>query len=246
MQHGDGFQAAYRALEERMRALAESDGDIFLPNPLPSGPVQHVFICMEPSLGGRPADEVRSRIQAGSRNFLHSIEDFILHFAARRYLCGPGERYHITDVSKGAMPTRQAGDGRQDRYDRWHVLLQDEIDLVATPDVNIFAVGKAVADHLERHDFQRPFTRLLHYSPQAAYWRDRAIEGREKAFEAFRDAVTLDDLITTAEKVFESTQVPDRFRDETLSQLRDRQLTPSRKKLIFNYKITFESARSSP
>jgi len=244
MQNDDGFQATYRALVERMRTLAETDGDIFLPNPEPDGPVQHVLICMEPSLSGRQLDEVRSRVQAGSRNFLHSIEDFILHFSARRYLCGPGEHYHITDVSKGAMPTSQAGDGRQDRYDRWHALLQDEIDLIATPDANIFAVGKAVADHLDSRDFQRPFTRILHYSPRAARWRNRIVENRKEDFEAFRGTVTIDDLIATAGDVFESTQVPDRFRDETLSRLQSRRLTPSRRKLIFNYKIAFESFQS--
>ena len=46
-----GFRAAYRALEARMRTLAEADGDVFLPNPEPSPPVEYVFICMEPSIG---------------------------------------------------------------------------------------------------------------------------------------------------------------------------------------------------
>lgn len=67
---------------------------------------------MEPSLSGRLAEDLRSRVADGSRNFLNSIEDFILHFCARRYLCNPGERYHITDVSKGGMPVSAAGEKR--------------------------------------------------------------------------------------------------------------------------------------
>jgi len=44
------FDSAYRALEARMRALAETDGDVFLPNPKPLAPVQDVLICMEACL----------------------------------------------------------------------------------------------------------------------------------------------------------------------------------------------------
>ena len=45
------FRIAYRELEERMKALAEADDNVFLPNSEPDGPVQYVLICMEPSLG---------------------------------------------------------------------------------------------------------------------------------------------------------------------------------------------------
>jgi hypothetical protein len=45
------FHTAYRELEERMRALAEADGDVFLPNPEPLGPAHYVliqpFFCLE-------------------------------------------------------------------------------------------------------------------------------------------------------------------------------------------------------
>src|SRR5262245_65519828 len=101
----EGFRTAYRDLEERMRARAVADGDIFLPNPEPEGPVHYVLICMEPSLGrwARSADEARSKVNAGFRNFVSSIEDFILHFSIRRSLCRPERRWHITDLSKGAM-----------------------------------------------------------------------------------------------------------------------------------------------
>jgi hypothetical protein len=44
------FSSAYSELEERMKALAEADGDIYLPNAEPEGPADYVLICMEPSL----------------------------------------------------------------------------------------------------------------------------------------------------------------------------------------------------
>src|SRR5205823_5284840 len=105
----------------RMKALADADGDVFLPVAEPEGPAHYVLIAMEPSLGwwARSADEARSKVEAGYRNFLFSIEDFILHFCVRRYLCGAAERYHITDLSKGAMLVERASLARSERYDRW-------------------------------------------------------------------------------------------------------------------------------
>jgi hypothetical protein len=236
----ESFHSAYRALEEKMRLRAESDGDIFLSNPEPKGPVQHVLICMEPSLGGRSEREFRSWVEEGARNFLNSIEDFLLHFSVRQYLCESEERYHITDVSKGAMPVERAGEDRAERYDRWYDLLKEELDLVATSDANIFAVGNAVSEFLEDRGFERAFTRILHYSPQAARARNAGIEGHENQFERFRETVRLEDMISTARDVFEASTVPDQFREETLSRLKNRELTPSRKKLLFNYKLAFE------
>ena len=120
------FHAAYRALEARMKALAEADDHVFLPNPEPEGPVHYVLICMEPSLGrwARPADQARAKVRSGFRNFLPSDEVAILHFCIRRYLCRAAERYHVTDVSKGAMLVDRAGLARVQRYERWHKLLE--------------------------------------------------------------------------------------------------------------------------
>jgi hypothetical protein len=236
------FRTTYRALEARMQALAEADGDIFLPNPEPEGPVQYVLICMEPSLGRwtRSASEAKARVTEGFRNFLSSIETSILHFAVRRYLCGPGEHYHLTDFSKGAMLVDRAGLGRVARYDRWYALLQDEIDMVAALHAGIVAVGNDVAQHLERGGFPRPFTRVLHYSGQAGRARYDGIVGREASFDAFRDSVSLQDLIATTEEVLTTARVPVTIRDEALSGVARSQLTTSRLELLFNYKVAFE------
>lgn len=226
-----------------MKALAEANGEVFIPNPEPEGPVHYVLICMEPSLGWWAAskEEARSKVKAGFRNFLYSLEDFILHHCAQRYLCGPGKRYHVTDLAKGAMLVDQAQKSRQDRYDRWFPLLQDEIDLVATPDARIVAVGKAVSMYLKRSGFKKPFTETLHYSSQAARWRNARIQGHEDQFEAFRESVSRDELIATAEKVLRSAGVPAEFQEETRSRLARWELTPSRKKLMFIYKMDFEA-----
>ena len=75
-----------------MKALAEADGDVYLPNPKPGGPVDYVLICMEPSLAhwARSAKEARARVDAGFRNFLAGFEPMLLHFSVRRFLCEAG------------------------------------------------------------------------------------------------------------------------------------------------------------
>jgi hypothetical protein len=240
------FHAAYRRLEIRMKALAEADGDVFLPAAEPEGPAHYVLIAMEPSLGwwARSADEARSKVEGGCRNFLFSVEDFILHFCIRRYLCGADKRYHITDLSKGAMLVARAGLARVERYDRWYRLLQEELDLVAAPSAGIVAVGNVVARHLERRRFARPFTRIIHYSSQAGRARSVRIVGREESFKEFIGSVSLNDLVTTAGQVLGAARVPAEIRAETLSRLARGSLTISRQQLIFNYGLAFESMRA--
>ncbi len=240
------FQSRYQELEERMRLLAKADGDAFLPNPEPEGPVDYVLICMEPSLGrwARSAAQAELKVNAGFRNFLPSDETSILHFCIRRYLCRPEQRYHITDVSKGAMLVARAGLEREERYDRWYDLLLQEIDLVAAPNAGIVAVGKAVSQHLDKRGFPRPFTRVIHYSGQAAAARHAGIAGHEDAFQAFKHSVSHDDLVATAQDVLATARVPAEIREETLARLNKFLLTTSRQQLIFNYKIAFESMRS--
>jgi hypothetical protein len=230
-----------------MKALAESDGDVFLPNPEPEGPARYVLICMEPSLGqwARSGEEGKAKVEAGFRNFLSSLEDFILHFAVLHYLCKPGERYHITDMSKGAMVVNRAAVNRFERYNRWYPLLLEELQLVAAPDASIVAVGGAVAEHLALRGFQQPFTRIIHYSGQAGPARNAAVVGQEGSFQAFSHSLSLDAVLTTAEEVLKAARVPAAFRDETLTRLMRRQLTTSRKKLMFSYKVTFDAMRST-
>lgn len=238
------FQAAYRNLEGRMKALAEADGHIFLPNPEPEGPVDFVFICMEPSLGrwASSPEDAKSKVDAGFRNFLFSTETSILHFCIRHYLCKPTQRYHITDFSKGAMHVKVAGRERMQRYDRWYPLLQEEINLVATSDAAIFTVGRNVSKNLKRLGFQRPVKPIIHYSPLAAGARRAEIARlrQEDAFEAFRGSVSIKDVAAAAEAVFRKAHVPTEMYDKELSRLSKSHLSASSQRLIFSYKLAFE------
>ncbi len=236
------FQAAYRKLEEQMRRLAELEGSIFLPNPEPKESAKYVLICMEPSLGrwARSEKEAQKKIKAGFRNFISSIEDFILHFCLRNYLCYSSEKYHITDLSKGAMKTKQANLERFKRYDRWYPLLMKEIDLIAAPKAHFFAVGKDVFRYLQKKKFPYPFTYILHYSAQAARARNAGISGREKSFWVFAENINMNDILYVAKEVLKETSVSKEISDSIILNLSKKNLTVSRKKLIFNYKIEFE------
>jgi hypothetical protein len=241
------FSARYRALEERMQTLAEDDGDVFLPGPAPPGPVDFVLVCMEPSLGwwARSADEARAKVAAGFRNFHFSLEDFILHFCARHYLCAPHQQYHLTDLSKGAMLVDRAGLTRVERYDRWFALLLEEIAIVAPPTAGIVAVGDVVAKHLSRRGFGRTFARVMHYSGQAGRARRHRIVGREAAFSLFRDSISMDDILDTAKAVLSSAGASRELETETLARLARNELTESRRQLLFIYKEAFESIHAA-
>jgi len=85
----------------------------------------------------------------------------------------------------------------------------------------------------------------MHYSGQAAAARNAAVVGREDSFRAFLQLVALEDVIATAEDVVKEARVPKDIADETLSRLARSELTVSRKKLMFSYKVVFESMLAS-
>lgn len=244
---GNEFIRAYRDLDQRMKALAESDGGVYLPNPEPTGPVDYIFVCMEPSLGrwARSAEEARTKVASGFRNFLAGYEPMLLHFSTRRFLCDTGQRYHITDFSKGAMLVEDAGKDRTVRYDKWYALLQEEIDLVAPPDARVIAVGQDVAKHLRRQGFQRKVTQvILHYSQQASSHRIARLEGHEERFREFANSISSQDILSTTRDVLEESRVPPAIFNEAFSIVERSPLSESRRKLIYCYKLDFEAIRS--
>ena len=92
------FSEQYAALEGKFKEQVEKDNEdlgidsCFLANVAPKAQVDYVLVAMEPS---RPANI------ANIKNFAVSVEDFILHFCASKYLCKGTPTYHITDLSKG-------------------------------------------------------------------------------------------------------------------------------------------------
>lgn len=247
MKNGEEFFSRYHDLQRRMELRAKADGCVLVPNPEPTARVDYVFVCMEPSLArwAPTPEDAQEKLTAGFQNFLYSMEDFILHFSIRRYLCGPKERYHVTDLSKGAMLTDDAAANRERRYDRWYPLFLEELQLVGKPTAKVVAVGKVVHRYLDAraNELGHPLSEIMHYSGQAAVARARVVKGNERRFKHFLGSVTLDSLLETAKEVLLESRTPDRFRRETMSRLRNGQLSTSRQQLIFSYMLAFESLK---
>jgi len=231
-----------------MKVLAESDGHVYLPNPEPRTRVNYILISMEPSLGhwARSVAEARVRVASGFRNFLSDIEPMLLHFSVRRFLCEQGQHYHITDFSKGAMLVKQASAARGARYERWYGLLKEEIDLIAAPGARVIAVGNAVAEHLTLREFPREITTVIHYSPLASRARTARLVGHEARFRNFASSLSLEDVLNTARAVLEESKVPQDIYNEAFSRLARTQLTESRRKLVYSYKLDFEAIKAAP
>jgi hypothetical protein len=242
------IRRSYRDLERRMKTLAESDGDVYLPNPEPTVRVDYILICMEPSLGhwARSAEDARARVASGFRNFLVGIEPMLLHFSVRRFLCEKGQQYHITDFSKGAMLVKHAGTVRADRYDRWYALLREEIDLIAAPGASVIAVGKTVAEHLRRREFPGEVTPVIHYSPLAGRARTARLQRHEVRFREFESSISSGDVLATAQEVLDESGVPPEIYKEALTRVARSQLSESRRKLVYCYKLDFEAMKAGP
>jgi len=243
----EGFSRAYRDLDRRMKIRAELDGDVYLPNPEPTAKVDYILVCMEPSLGhwSHSADEARARVASGFRNFLSDIEPILLHFSVRRFLCENGQRYHITDFSKGAMLVRRASARRTDRYDRWYELLQEEIDLIAAPGARVIAVGAAVAAHLRGREFPRRIWPVIHYSPLAGRARAGGLDGQEGRFREFAGSISANDILVTAHEVLDKSGVPPDIYKDAVERITKMKLSESRLKLIYQYKLAFEAMKTT-
>ena len=188
------FSEKYSTLEREFQEQVENDDkdlDIessYLPNLVPNGPVDYVLIAMEPSTGvpGKGGNDTL-RIP---RNFTWSVEDFILHYCVRNYLCEGQETYHLTDLAKGSMTIRLANKQRQSRYERWYPLLEKELQLMAKPEgIRLIAIGKVVAGFLNRKSTFKEVDRILHYTRTAARHRDREIEPWSEQFSAYSRSI---------------------------------------------------------
>ena len=142
------------------------------------------------------------------------------------------------------MLGEEANINRSERYDRWYPLLIAELELVG-PDAQIVAAGKNVEQHMRRRGPLKP-AGILHYSEQARLHRKAAIRGHKSEFEAFRNSVSYEDVLTTAEKVLEMVPTEQREENRLRTPRRTRQLTDSELALLFTYKLAFTKLGKKP
>ena len=237
------FSEQYAALECKFKEQVKMDNEdfgiesCFLANVAPKAPVDYVLVAMEPSLPAN-IDSIK--------NFAVSVEDFILHFCAKEYLCkGECERtYHLTDLSKGAMLVSDASSSpalRYERYKRWYPLLCEEIKLVARPNAPIIPVGYVVRDFLTVQKMSDLKDEILHYSQSAAPHRAKMPKRHPEQFSEFEKTVDMSHIEATAKRVVKEAELGSGEPEKTLKRLQSGSgLTKARKQLMFTYKCRFE------
>jgi len=248
----DDYESLYKELENRFKQQVELDrirypDSVFLPNIPPHDKVDFVFIGMEPSYNkwAKNIADAEEQISSGYRNFMYSLEDFILHYCIRRYLCHDGSTYYITDLSKGAMNTKIADIEREERYQNWYPLLQDELSIVAKESRKLFAIGTRVKQFLESVHHQPSPTYLPHYANQNAAARIRYILDNDKELEfgQFKnsEAPKIQDILIEAQKMMNEWKIPQSLIDKTMHRLirSKSSLSDSRYKLIFVFADIF-------
>lgn len=241
------FSDRYEELEYKFQRRVERDNEwlgipsSYVHNLVPQGPVDYVLVAMEPSWGVPGKRDHKGRAQV-ARNFTWSVEDFTFHYCIREYLRPNGETYHLTDLSKGAMPTRLASKQRLERYERWYPLLKEELRLLSKQgdETRLIAAGKVVATFLKDKGLCRRVERVLHYARTAAGHVDKAIEPWREHFgcfspdeDAFRESIR--EVLKDADM--------DSYVGRRPEGGKPYNLTASRKKLMFYYKHRFGELR---
>lgn len=247
-----GFDSTYEELKRMFKKEAAREDSVFIPLIRPEGPVDFVLVGMEPSLGSWASSdpqkaryEARKKLKQGFKNFAWSMEDYILHFCVRRYLCRGGATYYITDLAKGAMYTKRAARERRERYERWYPILERELGLVAKPGAKIISIGNAVGSYLSEKALFGHAGTILHYSSQASKSRKSEPSRQPTAYSEFSSSVELSHVVETAEDVLKEGKVHSELRAEILGRLqRSGSLSESRKMLMFTYRVRFERIRN--
>ncbi len=247
------FREEYAKLERSFQEQVENDNrelginSSYVHNFIPLGLVDFVLVAMEPSTGV-PGTDMPNPTQI-ARNFSWSVEDFILHYCIKEYLCLDGETYHLTDLAKGGMKTKSADKQRQARYDRWYPLLEKELRLLTKQGgTRLIAIGNVVADFLTKKQPCDRVEKVLHYTPTAASHRNKKIQRWREQFAEFSQSVETNAL----KKAFD-TSIKDVLNDAGMSSYipyrpqggKPYELTESRKKLMFYYKHRFSELRKA-
>lgn len=242
-----GFAADWANLEQEFLEQVRRDNEDGFPhahyvsNFVPKKKVDFVLIAMEPSLGGgKPCDPASCQcVDNKSKNFSFSIQDFILHFCIRNYLCTGGQGYHLTDLAKGGMSVWQAKDKQWERWNRWYHLLEKELLVVAEPGARVIPIGNDVHRFLNA---KKPKNRgsIVHYSPNNGKAQKKAAQQQPDAYEKFRNTVTAANLEDTVQDVLKCEPNAPSIED-TLNRLQiHSRFSEHKRKLMFSYKVAFE------
>jgi hypothetical protein len=218
---------------------------VYLPNVSQERKVRNIFVTMEPSLGlwAKTEKEGKKKVGVGFRNFLFSVEDMILHFCASEYLEG---EYRITDVSKIATSTKDAGKIRKEAWAKQRDLLNKELELFGSDKYRIIPVGDTVGAWVRENRIGhaalkkvRIIEPVLHYSRWRAKHRKKAAQENPEGFTRFREDWDQDKFREYAAVCMERMKNCESEKRSLRNKLIG-QITDSRMHLAFTYKCAFE------
>ena len=143
---------------------------VFLTYMKPRGKVDYIFVAMEPIIRhGVTFDEFEGLCKKGFINFIGDLYCATVHYCIWRALdLHDFTRYHITDVSKGAMFSGLAEKNRKVLFERWKQLLKKEIEILSVKDrTQVIAFGNKVSTAIKeiaRETTGKDPLTIYHYS----------------------------------------------------------------------------------
>lgn len=161
----------YTELEKEMKRQVDRDNkdsciqSTYLPCITPKGKVDFIFVAMEPRIERWiPFVKFEELCSRGFVNFIGDMYCATVHYSIWRALdIHDISRYHITDLSKGAMSTKYAEVERNERYNRWKPLLKKEIGILSeTNKTQVIAFGGEASKTVREITGEDPL-KLLHY-----------------------------------------------------------------------------------
>ena len=195
-----------------------NEQSLFLPNVTPTEPVDFILIGAEPSKGNWCPNDTDGRlaIEFGFRNFRGCWECTELHHCIHKYLCQGQGTFYLTDLAKGAIRGHNDKKKKWLKYERWYDLLIEELALVAKPDATIISIGGTTAHFLNTKGLHGHVGTVPHYSKSTRN-HGKYIPVYKEQWEKF---------------------------NRTLTRLPNgKEIKPSDKKWMFDYKILFERFR---
>ncbi|MHB0929333.1 MAG: hypothetical protein ACYC3W_10630 [Candidatus Nanopelagicales bacterium] len=220
---------------------------VYIPNLIPKKKVDYIFVAMEPSFGtwARTEFEAQKKIDAGFKNFIDSWDVMAFHYCASNYL---SQSYYITDISKAAMKVKNADKYRDWIYQKWSVLLKEEIEIVGNKRCRLVPVGfKAKLFIKEVLPNYSILDDILHYSGTASRHRNRLPAIYPQEYIYYTERLNQKCLVNSANIIINDQNIP----HSTLRGLKNGLLgkvptiTESRKKLMFTYYTMFNEIRTS-
>jgi hypothetical protein len=143
-------------------------------------PVRYLFVGLEPGTSWAPTrEEALRQLKAGARCFTFQPGDFVLRYAAERWLIGHDEAFAITNLGKCCVGRRAAVITRNERFANCAPYFEQELSVFNLR--ALIAVGKEAKAELDRWSRRGwpSVCEIMHHSPAGTPNWPRALTKKE-------------------------------------------------------------------